>query len=74
MIEQYDISASSRLESPISYDPETRVLEITFTSGGTYRYFGVPADVVNDLRIAGSPGKFFDSNIKRGGFEYERIA
>lgn len=39
-------------------------LEVTFTSGRTYAYDGVPADEYASLINAPSAGKYFLANIK----------
>ena len=39
-------------------------LDITFTSGRTFTYEGVPQRVFEELRDAPSPGSFYHSNIK----------
>ena len=39
-------------------------LDITFTSGKTYRYLEVPAEVYDELLDARSKGEFFNDNIK----------
>lgn len=47
-----------------SYDPDGGTLDITFTSGRTFTYEGVPADVFYGLRDASSPGSYFHAQIK----------
>ncbi|HEX4407486.1 MAG TPA: KTSC domain-containing protein [Xanthobacteraceae bacterium] len=54
---------SSVIASAI-YDEVEAALDITFTSGKTYRYFGVPGDVYAALD-AESKGAFFNNHIKR---------
>ena len=46
------------------YGYEDGVLEIHFTSGGIYRYSGVPWEVVEQFRNAQSIGSFFYSAIR----------
>jgi len=46
------------------YEPETRMLKITFMSGRTYIYEDVPQDVVDGLASAISPGRYFNASIK----------
>ena len=46
------------------YDPESRELRITFKSGKTYKYDGVPEGTVESLRSDPSPGSFFYRNIR----------
>lgn len=45
------------------YFPETQELHIAFTSGGTYKYAGVPQNVVDALVAAPSVGRFFHSHV-----------
>ena len=54
------------------YDDEARELDITFTSGKTYRYFNVPLEIYAELLDAGSKGKFFNDNIK-GAFAFGEV-
>lgn len=58
---------SSNLDAG-SYDPETGEMTITFKSGSTYSYSGVPQSVWDGLKNAPSAGKYFNSEIK-GRFE-----
>jgi hypothetical protein len=57
----------------VGYDEETAVLEITFVDGGVYRYFEVPSAVYDGLMSASSHGKYFDANVKEGGYRYTKI-
>jgi hypothetical protein len=49
------------------YDPRSRTLHITFRSGGTYTFHGVPADIYRGLVMSSSPGSFYHRYI-RGRF------
>jgi hypothetical protein len=60
---QWNDLTSSNLRR-CSYDIETEVLQIQFTSGKTYSYSGVPASVYNGLLEASSAGQYFNNNIK----------
>ena len=62
---------SSNLES-YEYDPEEQTLTITFKSGSTYQYDGVPQGVVERLASAASPGKFFYAAI-RDAYPFEEV-
>jgi hypothetical protein len=53
------------------YHPAEGRLDVRFVSGRRYSYFGVPADLVQDMRRSFSKGEFFNANI-RGRFDYER--
>ena len=54
---------SSNLRS-VGYDEFLLVLEIEFKSGAVYRYYGVPAEVHDELINAESVGKYFNANVK----------
>ena len=48
----------------VGYDSELKVLEVEFVnSGAVYQYYGVPAEVYQDLMDASSPGRYFSQNI-----------
>lgn len=55
---------SSSAISSVSYHALTQRLEITFHSGKTYTYQGVPVHVYQGLMAAGSKGAYFNENIK----------
>jgi hypothetical protein len=63
---------SSTIKS-VEYDDGARELDITFTSGKTYRYFNVPLEIYAEFLDAGSRGKFFNDNIK-GTFAFAEVA
>jgi hypothetical protein len=48
----------------VKYDDDSGELDITFTSGKTYRYLHVPPEVYDGLLDAESKGEFFNENIK----------
>jgi len=54
---------SSNLSS-VGYDPDRRVLEIEFNSGGIYQYSSVPKSEYDGLMSASSKGSYFVQNIK----------
>lgn len=55
----------SQMILSIGYDPSVSILEIEFRNGGAiWQYFDVPENIFNDLKSAGSIGKFFLANIK----------
>jgi len=63
---------SSNLSS-VGYDPTTSTLEIEFSNGSIYQYFGVPEYVHEGLMNAGSKGSYFDQHIKRAGYPYSKV-
>jgi hypothetical protein len=48
-------------------------LEVEFTSGRVYRYFGVARAVYDQLLRADSHGRFFNEHV-RGHFRYARAS
>jgi hypothetical protein len=62
--------ASSSIAA-VGYDGETQTLEIEFSNGFVYRYFGVPADAFEGLLSAESKGQFFQRAI-RGRYGYAK--
>jgi hypothetical protein len=48
----------------VKYDDDGCELDITFTSGKTYRYLEVPVEIYEGLLDAESKGEFFNDNIK----------
>jgi hypothetical protein len=64
--------SSSNLTS-VGYDPEKMILEIEFKSGSIYQYFNVPESEHNGLMNAESHGKYFNANIKKGGYSYTQL-
>jgi hypothetical protein len=54
----------SSLMTFVKYDDDAGELDITFTSGKTYRYRDVPPDVYDELLDAESKGEYFNENIK----------
>lgn len=55
------------------YEPSTQDLFITYKSGGTYRYSGVPPAAARSLARAKSVGKAVNKRIKGGGYAYEKV-
>jgi hypothetical protein len=58
------LPVESSMMTGVEYDEETCQLDILFSSGKTYRYFDVPADVYAMLLNAESKGQFFNEEIK----------
>lgn len=55
------------------YDPTTLELELEFTTGETYTYYGVLPTVYAALVKSSSPGGFYNANIK-GNYQFGQIA
>ncbi len=55
--------SSSAIRSA-EYDPNSNELHITFTSGGSFTYFAVPAWKYAGLIAASSAGQYFNENIR----------
>lgn len=48
----------------VAYDEQTLHLNISFTSGGTYTYYSVPAWKYSGLITAASAGQYFNDHIR----------
>lgn len=57
-------SLNSSNISSAEYDDETGVMTITFASGSTYSYSGVPKSTYEALCSSPSPGSFFARQIR----------
>jgi hypothetical protein len=55
-----------------TYHLEGRRLDVTFVTGRRYAYADVPAEIVDQLRVAPSKGEFFNAAI-RDIYDYERL-
>ena len=62
----------SSLLSSIEYS-SNQMLELTFRSGVTYRYFAVPQTVVEGFIAAESKGAYFNRHV-RDRFPYQRLS
>lgn len=63
MVRRESLAGSSAI-SDASYDDETQELNVTFNSGQTYTFRGVPAEIYDGLISASSPGRYYHQNIK----------
>jgi hypothetical protein len=61
----------STVIAAIDYDPEKKLLQITFVSGMIYEYKNVPAEVYQELKTSGAKGVYLNRNVK-GKFEFEK--
>ena len=67
------ISVTSSDLASVGYELNTATLEVEFHSGGIYQYFGVPANVYEELITAGSKGVYFNQNVKMAGYSYSKV-
>ncbi len=56
--------------SRIKYNAPTRELHVVFTTGRSYTYFAVPAEVYHQFMRSASKGEFFNAMI-RDRYEFE---
>jgi hypothetical protein len=63
---------SSNIAS-IGYDAENEILEIEFNHDLIYQYFDVPENVYDELINANSHGQYFDRNIKKAGYQFQKM-
>jgi hypothetical protein len=61
----------SSLLAAMTYSDQAS-LDLVFRDGAVYRYFAVPARIVEGLRTAPSPGAYFHRQI-RNRFPYHRL-
>lgn len=54
------------------YDPAKETLAITFTTGRTYLYFGIPKELHEEFAAAESQGQFFNWRI-RDQYEFREL-
>jgi hypothetical protein len=57
------IPVDSTVIAAVAYSAEA-TLDVEFTSGTTYRYFAVPAQLFEEFLAADSKGVFFNQRIK----------
>lgn len=57
------IPVNSTAIAAVAYSPEA-ALDVEFTSGATYRYFAVPAQLFREFLSADSKGAFFNRRIR----------
>lgn len=48
----------------ISYEPETRQMDVQFTSGQTYSHENVPQSVYEAFISSSSAGRYYAQNVK----------
>ena len=60
---------NSSVISAADYDPDARTLDVTFTTGRRYTYFGVPDREYDGLITASSAGEYFNTHI-RGEYDF----
>lgn len=70
-MEMIQTPQSSNIAS-FGYDETGSTLIISFKSGGTYSYSGVPLSIFEQMQLASSKGTFFANNIK-GRYPYSKI-
>lgn len=63
--------SSSNIVS-IGYDNDSMILEVEFKNS-VYRYFNIPEYIYTGLMNAASHGTYLDANIKKAGYDYERV-
>ena len=55
----------------IGYDPEKAALDVGFTNGNLYRYYGVPATIHDTFREAWSKGLSWPED--KGNYLFEKV-
>ena len=62
----------SSMVQTVAYDSDTQVMIVTFNTGKSYAYAGVPEDVAAAAANAGSVGEYINSEIK-GRYSYRKL-
>jgi hypothetical protein len=57
-----------------AYDESLKELQVTFKSGATYSYSGIPKEVVDSWKTASSKGSYFFEKIRKAGYPYMRVS
>ena len=70
MIEMEKVKSSNLSE--VGYDEEEETLVVQFKNGSKYTYDDVPVSEYHALMGAPSVGKYFNTNIAKGGYSYKR--
>jgi hypothetical protein len=65
--------SQSSLVASAEHHPDQKWLDVEFANGAKYRYYGVPADVIDGFEKADSAGSYLTSKIKKGGYRYRRL-
>ncbi len=65
-------NVSSTVIDKIAYDFQRRQLHVSFVSGRTYVYDGVPVDTYEELLNADSQGGYFNREV-RDAYEYHEV-
>lgn len=68
---QRTIVSSSNIRS-IGYEATTSILEVEFSSGDIYRYYGVPQHLYEQFIASASPGAFLNDRILRYNYRYQK--
>lgn len=69
---QWHYPTSSNVKA-VAYEEDTSQLLVSFKSGHTYAYDGVPNGLIDDLLNADSVGKYLNENIK-GVYQEKKIS
>jgi len=64
-----EVTINSSAIRSASYDVVSQVMTVNFTDGSEYSYDGIPPSVFDDFVGSGSPGGYFNKNI-RGSYSY----
>jgi len=67
---EHSQAVNSSAISRVGYNEQDQTLMVTFLqSGRTYTYYDVPISIYHALARAGSPGRYFNYNVK-GRYSY----
>ena len=67
------VQLSSSAIASASYEPDTSLMQITFTSGNTYDFPGTDQQTFEGLVTAPSPGSYYNEHIKGTSHQISRL-
>lgn len=68
------IEVNSTVIGSIGYEEGSSTLEVTFLNGYVYQFYLVPKDMFSRFLEAPSKGAFFDSELRRGAYRWDRVS
>ena len=66
------VPVSSSTLKAVGYE-QTGTMQVMFTNGEQYQYYGVPPSVHAELMAASSHATYFDAHIKQGSYRFWKL-
>jgi hypothetical protein len=71
MIKRKQVSSSAI--ASLSYNTESKQLEVSLNDGTAYKYFGVPEYVYHEFTGAESIGKYYNETFKKEDYNFVKV-